>query len=204
MQKIKSIAFALVIGIAAVSLPVAPASATVIWNVDGTGQLTGAQNVNVGGTLYDVTFADGSCATLFTGCNNTADFDFTDAASAASAAQALLDQVFINSAQGSFDSNPSLTLGCTTSTSCGTLIPYALNGTTPTMAEAINDTVPTKDKVLSNTLFSQSLPATIFPASTFATFTSTSPAAIPEPGTLLIFAVGLASLAGFGRRRRRG
>ena len=40
------------------------------------GQLVGATNVDVGGTFYDVTFVEGSCNTLFNGCDPS-EFTFT-------------------------------------------------------------------------------------------------------------------------------
>ena len=99
-----------------------PAKAAMIWLWDGT-ELTGASNVDVGGTLYDVTFEDGTCIEVFSGCNDAAeDFAFTTSANAQLAAQALLDQVFLdpNSSGGGapdhFDSIPDKTLGCTLST----------------------------------------------------------------------------------------
>ena len=76
------------------------------------GQLLGASNVNVGGTLYNVQFIDGTCVALFNGCNEASDFTFTEPVSALSAAQALLDQVFLDGPSGSFDSIPYLTANC--------------------------------------------------------------------------------------------
>ena len=73
-------------------------------SVDGAGILTGATDVDVGGSLYDVYFMDGSCNSLFNGCT---EFTFTDYASAGLAAQALLDQVFI----GVYDTDPNKTNG---------------------------------------------------------------------------------------------
>ena len=64
--------------------------------VDGAGNLLGATNATVDGTLYDVEFVEGSCVDVFTGCDELADFDFTDAATALLAAQALLDQVWVD------------------------------------------------------------------------------------------------------------
>jgi len=88
-----------------------PAAAAVLL-VNGSGQLTGATGVDVGGTLYDVTFVDGTCAALFDGCNEISDFDFSDQATAEAAGQALFDQVFIDGLPGNFDSNSGLTFGC--------------------------------------------------------------------------------------------
>ena len=95
MQKIKSIALALVVGIAAIGLSLATASATPVLNVVG-GQLTGAQNVDVGGTPFDVTFVDGTCVALFNGCDQNTDFAFNTPAAAQAAGQALLDQVLLD------------------------------------------------------------------------------------------------------------
>ena len=52
------------------------ASTAAILQVNSFGILTGATEVDVGGTLYDVTFADGSCNSLFNGCVSSA-FTFT-------------------------------------------------------------------------------------------------------------------------------
>jgi hypothetical protein len=88
------------------------ASAAPILVVDGSGILTGARNVDVGGTLYDVDFRDGSCVELFSGCDEVTDFTFQDEASATLAAQALLDSVFIDTQTQPFDSDPGITQGC--------------------------------------------------------------------------------------------
>jgi len=80
--------------------------------VTGGGLLAGATGVNVGGTLYDVEFVDGSCIALFDGCDAITDFEFTTESAAVAASQALLDQVFLNVPQGTFDDTPFLTVGC--------------------------------------------------------------------------------------------
>ena len=95
-------------------LACAASAATLI--VNDSGILTGATGVNVGGTLYDVTFVDGTCIALFEGCDSVNDFDFTTEADAVAASQALLDQIFLDAAQGEFDSDPGLTSGCVNTT----------------------------------------------------------------------------------------
>lgn len=85
-------------------------SATLL--VDAGGQLTGATGVNVSGTLYDVSFQDGSCIETFSGCDESTDFMFTSYSDATNASLALFDQVFINTLSGEFDNSPELTLGC--------------------------------------------------------------------------------------------
>jgi hypothetical protein len=85
------------------------AAAAPTLQIDGNGVPLGALGIDVAGTLYDVTFVDGTCAALFDGCDDAADFDFTTGAAARAAAQALLDQVFVNQ----FDTQVNLTFGCT-------------------------------------------------------------------------------------------
>jgi predicted extracellular nuclease len=110
----------------------ARAQVPIEWQQDGTGQLIGARYVDIGGVLYDVSFGDGLCINLFSGCNNTADFvPFTTESAALAAAIALEEQVFVDSAPGGnppfpFDTSPGDTSGCTFGeTSCNVLIPYA-------------------------------------------------------------------------------
>lgn len=101
------------------------AIAGVILQVESsTGKLLGATGVVVDSVSYDVLFKEGTCNGFFSGCNPTA-FDFTTEASARAASQALLDQVFIDGSDGSFDSDSSETFGCS-STECLALTPYSV------------------------------------------------------------------------------
>lgn len=124
MKIANSIMSVILLGVAGFGLAVVPSHAAVILNVDGSGQLTGAQNVNVGGTLFDVAFADGTCIGLFSGCDSVSDFAFSDQGSAVSAAQALLTQVFPPGSP--YDLDPTLTNGCEFSPFCDIVIPYDL------------------------------------------------------------------------------
>lgn len=100
------------LGAAALAVGVsAGAGLAATLTIDATGQLTGATDVTVEGSLYDLTFAHGSCAGLFMGCDDAADFIFPTAGQAISAAQALLDQVLIDGPLGQFDSHPELVAG---------------------------------------------------------------------------------------------
>ncbi len=64
------------------------------------GILQGATGVVVGGGTYDVSFVDGTCAALFTGCDEVTDFPFQTTGAATDAAQALLDSVFLEGVSG--------------------------------------------------------------------------------------------------------
>ncbi|HIG00776.1 MAG TPA: hypothetical protein EYQ66_05655 [Myxococcales bacterium] len=80
-------------------------------NVIG-GQLHGASGVIVDGNAYDVEFLEGSCISLFDGCDDVSDFTFQTQAAAILASQALLDQALLDGGAGLFDSQPGLTFGC--------------------------------------------------------------------------------------------
>jgi hypothetical protein len=95
--------------------------------ISSSGQLTGAQNVNVGGVLYDVTFAEGTCAQVFGNCDSSS-FTFSTIDEAVLASQALLDQVFVDVARGVFDSDAALTFGCDSSALCVPLTAYSVPG----------------------------------------------------------------------------
>lgn len=45
--------------------------------LNSTGALIGAKGVNVAGTLYDVTFEGGTCASIFSGCDAASDLRST-------------------------------------------------------------------------------------------------------------------------------
>lgn len=89
------------------------------------GQLHGAINVDVGGTFYDVEFLDGTCASIFGGCDSASDFVFQSLASATLAAQSILDLLLQDSVLGLFDNDPALSFGCS-STQCNLDTPYAV------------------------------------------------------------------------------
>ena len=102
----------------------APSAAQAATRHVVAGQLVGASNVNVGGVLYDVEFVEGTCISVFAGCDAADDFAFTDLAAANVASQALLDQVFLDVAAGNFDTDPTSTAGCTNATVCSAQTPY--------------------------------------------------------------------------------
>ena len=179
--------------------------------IDANGILMGATGVDINGTLYNVEFLDGSCQTLFSGCDEPADFAFTAASSSYNASEALLTQVFVDGPQGLFDSNPSLTAGCTNSDLCIILTPgeslfpvealvyvrktynySAIAGSDLTQA------IPEKFQMGFNT----GDPGFGGESLTWARWTISSQP-VPEPSSVLLLASGLLGLAGYHWRQRR-
>ena len=109
----------------------------VTLNVIG-GILHGASNVLVDGSSYDVQFLDGTCIDLYSGCDENTDFTIDSEASALLASQALLDQVFLDVSEGSFDSLPGLVNGCAIggTVACEVVTPWACAAGTPCVGGA--------------------------------------------------------------------
>lgn len=162
------------------------ANAATLNVVDG--QLMGAYDVNVDGALYDVAFVDGSCNSLFNGCS---DFLFSTSAQAASASQALLDQVFINE----FDTNPALTNGITSAVVGQIYTPYNAGVST---SYARNSSGGAADFVNSAGL-SQFFNSTDSSTSVYAVWSSASE--VPVPAAAWLFGSGVVGLGLFKRKR---
>lgn len=98
------------------------AQASAVLQVNSAGKLTGALDVAINGFLYDVTFVDGSCNSVFNNCQSMV---FTSPEEATLARNALLDQVFIDGPLGQFDSVSNKTLGCSFRVDCWVYTTYS-------------------------------------------------------------------------------
>jgi hypothetical protein len=163
-----------------------------ILQVSG-GKVTGAVGIDIEGALYDVAFREGTCIAVYGGCPEGSDFPWLDFP----AAQALIDQVFIDSAIGLFDSVPSLVFGCEDPTQCTAVLPLHLGVQIGFIIGAHNVDESSEDRIRS-VGFHLGLDTTDDPALVWAVFT---PSRIPEPSALVLLLVGLAGL-GFSRRKR--
>ena len=169
--------------------------ATPILDVDSSGRLNGASNVEVSGSFYDVEFRLGDCRTLFDGCSESS-FTFTTLAAANAASAALLEQVFIDSAIGNFDSRPDLTNGCTSIFLCAALTPYELGfGVRYSIAE--NSAYEFSDR-----LSRAESGFTLDRDDTVWTVWRASATPIPEPSALSLLVFGLLAFVCMSRRRR--
>ena len=164
-----------------------------------SGQLMGASGVDVGGTLYDVEFVDGTCIDLFTGCDDVSDFTFPNAADASLAAQALIDSVFLDLPSGNFASSPALTNGCTLPVHCVAITAgYFAVPAGPRAVIVINSptgAVAQESEIVGGIAADMGL----FGDATYARWSSP----VPEPSTALLLGLGLTGLAGKGRKRNR-
>ena len=166
------------------------------------GQLMGATGVDVGGSLYDVNFVDGTCIDLFDGCDSNSDFIFQSEALAILASQALLDQVFVDSAVGQFDSTASLTNGIESHQGAFAMTPYQLS-TTPHrfhQQAAINYSVGNGTDYISGTEPTINGDVSHIGEGTYAVWKVT-PVPIPAAGWLFMSA--LLGLVGLQRKARR-
>ncbi len=178
---------------------VSPASAAVeLLVVDG--KLTGANNVNVDGTSYDVRFVDGTCVALFFGCDSTSDFFFTTLSSARLASQALLDQVLVNGSSGSFDTVPGSTMGCSEGGAvCLALSPFVVRSDGVFASVAFNGVV---DDSGIGVLQFTSLDSVDDGSSVWALWSPAASAPVPLPATLPLIGLGLGAAALVARRKR--
>ena len=190
---------------ASVGLSAAAASAAAILDVIG-GQLVGARDVQVGDTLYNVQFTEGSCVDFFDGCDAVSDFPFETNDDALVAAQALLDQVFIDGPAGLFDTEPFAIAGCIGDFVCNAYIPFEVgNGGAFSVRStfARNHIDEAMDDPFTIIGLTPQQPFTDFDTAVLAVFSPARTVDVAAPGALWLFGVGLAGL-GLMRRRHRG
>lgn len=172
---------------------------------------TGATGVDVDGTLYDVAFVDGSCISVFTGCNSPSDFFFTNRFSAGDAAQALLD-LFNAPGNEQFTISPNLISGCAASAVCSVLTPYDgfifFNEPNVSVATFENNDVSSgqfanniPDGTYRETFFDATFDTTNN-ASGYAVWSDAAVVPVPLPASALLLLAGFGGLA-LNKRRKK-
>ncbi|KGJ94881.1 hypothetical protein [Colwellia psychrerythraea] len=165
-----------------------------------SGELIGATGVVISGLgTYDVSFEDGSCASVFSGCDTLSDFSFTSSDHVISAGRALLEQVFVDSEFGQFDSSPELIRGCEDGNKCIALIPNKFSPSWVFSQNIVNYSDNGTDKISFNSNLARDQSILDRSNSTFAVFTKV--AQIPTPATALLFGSALFGLVSFKRKK---
>lgn len=186
------------------------AHAAPVLELSADGKLTGALGVDVGGVLYDVSFKDGTCAGLFAGCDQLGDFQFKSPSDGEAASRALAEQVFVDGADGLFDSTPRSTLGCENQDHCAVYTPFAkpLVATNVTASKFTNEApglnFPDRIETVNLGITSTTAGTTASVWAVWAPHAGIATATVPEPGSLSALAVGVFALLSTRRQRSRG
>jgi len=167
------------------------------------GQLMGAKDVKVGTLFYDVSFVEGTCESLFNGCNNATDFTFTNTTEADLASWALINDVLLDVAGvGDFDTLPSLTNGITKDNHGYIMTPFGLSGSSIVWSSyATNLGVGLGGDLVQNGYsIGRTADTTSMPYLVYAKWVA-APTPAPEPATIILLFSGL---AGFAFMRHKG
>ena len=199
MQRMTSLPLLAMLGCVVAS---GSASAVPIWTIN-SGTVTGATGLDVGGTLYDVDFIDGTCAAVYGLCQTTS-FPFADAASASNALRSFI----ISSGYGA---TPYAFAGCGSSfcriQTAQQIAVSQTTGNTAVEVRWVNLANGTVEAVSGTFIPLTPLDGTDTTANASAVWArwrlSSGPVPVPEPGTLSLLLLGLGSIAMPVTRRRR-
>lgn len=207
-RKITAVVKALAGAVLVTAAGAAYAATPVVTGSGSSLTLTGANDVSINGSTYNVEFVDGSCNGLFGGCSSS-NFSFSDPMVALGAANALLDQVLIAFQNvGNFENSPNLTQGCSDPHACSIYIPYASSDGTANVAIATNVNAqnnPNNPDGAALGTVAASTDTTGQSQFTYARFTASTggtpnPSSVPEPSTWLLMMAGF-GIAGLALRR---
>jgi len=173
--------------------------------IDSNGELTGARDVDVNGNMYDVDFQDGTCASLFGGCDDAGDLALS-ASDVDAATAALFSSVFVDSLDGNFDSDPSLTMGCETPTLCSIITagyfladPFDPDSMDVVFSIGSNSDEEQLDDIIAPYTTDISAGGDIntsaFDVSVFAVWSVATSSSVPEPSILGLMFIGLAGIS---------
>lgn len=158
---------------------------------------SGVTNVKVGSVLYDVAFVNGSCSSVFGGCNELSDFDFATQ-EASDAAMNVLRDILNAAAKFYPDFSPN---GCTYYATCVVITPYANVEPQKQYFLASVITGRMNQAWSSGSYFSYVEASDTF--ETFARWTAVAPVPVPVPASGILLAAGLGGFAALSRRKAR-
>jgi hypothetical protein len=176
--------------------------------INGSGLYTGFTGLDVGGTLYDVNFVEGTMLSLF---GNPVVSYFATSAADAAASTALYSAI---GATPALDGSPNLTFGCSADSplACFIWTTYTADAQGFNVIELRNGQESQNvqnglnDIIVANNLDTTTLSA--FPSGggfVYADWSlsgTTDPNPTPEPATLTLIGLGLAGMVGKARQRR--
>ena len=172
--------------------------------INSSGELTGATGVEVDGLFYNVSLKQGSCVELYAGCNPD-DFPFQTESVAEDAANALIQNMFIDGPNGNFATDLNKITGCNPGVvGCSILIPVPhYGGDTPGIVRGTCIIIHPPSALFGGEgcgFGAADDRAFTDPGIVYAVFSPL--ATLPEPGTLTLLGLGIVVLVGACRKRR--
>lgn len=176
-----------------------------LLQLDSNNQLIGVQGIYVESgsfrATYDVSFQDGTCIDLFTGCNsNSEDLFAINTRLGAANAELLI-------AMGSFSDSPNLINGCESLVDCFITAPSNINASGPSGGSVSGGTLwiqagPGNDFPLSESLAANRFEDfTSVTNRTYAIWTPSAISSVPVPAAVWLFGSGLIGLIGLAGRK---
>nr|WP_320193579.1 PEP-CTERM sorting domain-containing protein [uncultured Desulfobacter sp.] len=185
------------------------AAATTLEIDESTGLLTGATDVLVNGSSYNVEFVEGTAEDLFRDSEGNWAFSFASQTEAWEASSALLAQVFQNTEEGDFDDDPTLTYGSAEDSLYNYLLVFTTYGLSTNYEGYVSGVYAqngAKEKLdfVNATPIPATNDTTTKDSAVYAIWTpavSSAPTPTPEPSSILLFVAGLIGFAGMNRKK---